>query len=153
MFKNTAKGFTLIEIVIVLVILISLASAFTFLGMRKLHESYRNAVEQVVSGIYQGIQNFYEDVGRYPNNLQELKQSTDPNWAGAYINYQLSGANQIDLAHGRIKVTYQKSFNGNTDCGYMNNRPAIIVRGYTDAQVQGLCKAVSGNTVYFVIPP
>lgn len=147
------KGFTLIEIVVVLILILTLVSAFSFLGMRKLKEGYDSAVRQVVVGLSQAIQNYYEDVGSYPDSLYDLEHSSNPNWAGAYITYKLNGNNEISLANGRIVVSYTKNFSGNTDCGSLSNRPAIKVQGYTDVEVEGLCKAVSGNTVYFVLPP
>ena len=141
------------ETIIVIIILLTVASALVFLGMRKLKQGYDSAVRQTVIGLSQAIQNYYEDVGGYPNTLYDLEHSSNPNWAGAYITYKLNGNNEIDLANGKIVISYTKNFSGNTDCGSLSNRPAIKVQGYTNVEVEGLCKAVSGNTVYFVLPP
>jgi prepilin-type N-terminal cleavage/methylation domain-containing protein len=147
------KGFTLIEVAIALVIVLLIISALTVVGGRKLFEGYQSAISNIVVGVYQGIQNYYRDVGSYPRTLQDLKKSTSPNWVGPYIQFPLKGNNLIELANGKIKISYTPSFSGRTDCGYMRNRPAIIVYSTHTPDIVGLCKSVTSNRTYYVLPP
>ena len=147
------KGFTLLEIVIALLVALLLLSAITIVGGRKLFEGYQSAISNIVVGVYQGIQNYYRDVGSYPRTLRDLKSPTSPNWVGPYIQFPLAGDNLIELAKGKVRVSYTPSFSGNTECGYMSNRPAIIVYSTQTPEVVGLCRAVGSNKTYYVIPP
>jgi prepilin-type N-terminal cleavage/methylation domain-containing protein len=150
------KGFTLVEVIIALIIILIVSSALGYKFLRQIHQGYQQTVEQTVANIAQAIQDYYEDTGKYPSRLLDLEQSSDPHWAGAYINYKLTGSNEIDLAGGRIKISYYSNFSGDTDCGYLSNRPAIVVLGgankYNKISVQGVCKATRGRDLYFVIP-
>ena len=149
-----SKGFTLLEIVVALLILVILLSSGVVLYNRYLKESYNNAVRDVVASLSQAIELYYQDTNQYPNSLDDLvKNPGITGWAGAYTNYPISN-NQLSLAKGRIVITYQKSVSGNTvNCGSVNNRPALILKNYNNPpEVEGLCVMKSGKDTYYIIP-
>jgi general secretion pathway protein G len=82
------KGFTLIEILIVVIIIGLIASlvAPNLIGRyeRSKEEIGKAQVEMLASGVL----SFKLDMDRYPVSLEELVKSTDAKWRGPYVSKQ-----------------------------------------------------------------
>lgn len=84
-FRKTALGFTLIELLIVMVILGLLASLVAPTMFSKVDSSKRNTAIAQMQMIATALDAFRLDVGRYPDNLSELRQSDRRGWDGPYL--------------------------------------------------------------------
>ena len=148
------RGFTLLEIVVALLIVITILSLGTTLYLRYIKSGYDSSIRNIISSLSQAIELYYRDTNQYPSRLEDLKYNPGVSgWAGAYTDYQITD-NQITLASGRITITYQKSVSGNTlNCGYVSNRPALILKNYANPpKIEGLCIMKQGSDTYYIIP-
>ena len=84
-FRKTTLGFTLIELLIVMVILGLLASLVAPTMFSKVDSSKRNTAVAQMQMIATALDAFRLDVGRYPDNLTELRQSDRRGWDGPYL--------------------------------------------------------------------
>ena len=151
---GSKKGFTLLEIVIAIIVLVVLMTVGISLYYAYIKQSYGNSIRNIISALTQAITLYYQDTNQYPSRLEDLEKNPGVNgWAGAYTNYPISN-NQIALANQRIVITYQKSVSGNTlNCGYVSNRPALILKNYADPpKVEGLCIMKKGSDTYYILP-
>ncbi len=67
------RGFTLIEVLVVLVIVMGLASIVTINVIRHQSESRVDTAKLQISVLEQALQSFYIDHGRYPTQAQGLQ--------------------------------------------------------------------------------
>ena len=67
-----SKGFTLVEVLVVVVIIGVLAAMIVPQFVGRSGEARRNAAQMQIGQIESAIQTFYLDYNRYPNNLEEL---------------------------------------------------------------------------------
>jgi len=79
------KGFTLIELLIVIVILGLLASMVAPNFFSKLSSSERGVAKAQLSAFSMALDTYRLDVGSYPENLLELRESQHPRWDGPYL--------------------------------------------------------------------
>jgi general secretion pathway protein G len=80
------KGFTLIEILIVVVIIGLIASLVAPNLLERFERSKEEIAKAQVEMLSSSIQAFILDVGRCPNSLIELVNSNDPLWRGPYLS-------------------------------------------------------------------
>lgn len=80
------RGFTLIEILIVVMIIGLIASLIAPNLLGKYEQSKEQIAKAQVEMLSSAVQSFIVDVGRCPNNLDELISSNDPNWRGPYLS-------------------------------------------------------------------
>jgi general secretion pathway protein G len=83
------RGFTLIELLIVIVILGLLGSLVAPDLFRNLDKSKQGAAKAQMQLLETSLDTYYLDVGEYPNNLSELRQSDKKGWSGPYLKKEL----------------------------------------------------------------
>jgi general secretion pathway protein G len=79
-------GFTLIEILIVVAIIGLIAALIGPNLMGRLERSKEEITKAQVEMLSSAVQAFMIDMRRYPNSLEELINSTDPQWRGPYLS-------------------------------------------------------------------
>jgi general secretion pathway protein G len=79
------RGFTLIELLIVIVILGLLLSLVAPTMFSKVSSSQRKTALAQMQMLSTSIDTYRLDLGDYPPNLAELRQSTRPGWDGPYL--------------------------------------------------------------------
>lgn len=84
--KRKKRGFTLIEILIVVVIIGLIASLIAPNIMGKYERSKEEIAKAQVEMLSSAVQSFIIDVGRCPTSLEELIKSNDPKWRGPYLS-------------------------------------------------------------------
>jgi general secretion pathway protein G len=82
------KGFTLIEILIVVIIIGLIASLVAPNLIGRYERSKEEIGKAQVEMLSSGVLSFKLDVDRYPVSLEELVKSTDPKWRGPYLSKQ-----------------------------------------------------------------
>jgi general secretion pathway protein G len=83
------KGFTLIELLIVMVIIGLLASLVAPKMFSKVESSKRGTASAQLEMLATALDAFRLDVGRYPDSLEELRQSDKRGWDGPYMPKEL----------------------------------------------------------------
>ncbi|MFA4916759.1 MAG: type II secretion system major pseudopilin GspG [Syntrophales bacterium] len=86
--KVGQNGFTLIEILIVVAIIGLIASLIAPNLIGRYERSKEEIAKAQIEMLSSGILSFKLDVGRYPETLEELLKSSDPNWRGPYLSKQ-----------------------------------------------------------------
>jgi general secretion pathway protein G len=84
-FSPAARGFTLIELLIVIVILGLLLSLVAPTMFSKVSSSQRKTAMAQMQMLATSLDTYRLDLGDYPPNLAELRQSTKPGWDGPYL--------------------------------------------------------------------
>lgn len=79
-------GFTLIEILIVVAIIGLIAALIGPNLMGRLERSKEEITKAQIEMLSSATQSFMLDMGRFPNTLDELVNSTDPKWRGPYLS-------------------------------------------------------------------
>lgn len=87
--RNNEKGFTLIEIIVVMVMIVLLASLVGPKLFPKLGKGKQSAAKAQISLIEQALDQFRLDVGRYPTTQEGLNALVMnpgvPKWEGSYL--------------------------------------------------------------------
>jgi len=83
--KSDSRGFTLIELMIVMVILGLLASFVAPKMFGKIGSSKQKTAQTQIEMFSTALDMYRLDVGNYPNSLDALRTSNDPNWQGPYL--------------------------------------------------------------------
>lgn len=89
--RNRRKGFTLMEVMLVLAILIIMASLATYSIMVFQRNAQADAAKLQISGLARGCEAYQLDVGSLPNQLQDLITRPGNNaqggskWRGPYL--------------------------------------------------------------------
>ena len=86
---HSKKGFTLIELLIVIVILGLLGSLVAPDLFKNLDKGKQGTAKAQMQLLETSLDTYYLDVGEYPNNLSELRQSEKKGWAGPYLKKDL----------------------------------------------------------------
>jgi general secretion pathway protein G len=86
--RNRQAGFTLIEILIVVMIIGLLASFVAPNLIGRYERSKEEIAKAQVEMLSSGVLSFKLDLNRYPTTLDELLKSTDPKWRGPYLSKQ-----------------------------------------------------------------
>ena len=86
--REHEKGFTLIEILIVVMIIGLLASFVAPNLIGRYERSKEEIAKAQVEMLSSGVLSFKLDLNRYPTSLEELNKSTDPKWRGPYLSKQ-----------------------------------------------------------------
>ena len=86
--KRRQGGFTLIEILIVVLIIGLLASFVAPNLIGRYERSKEEIAKAQVEMLSSGVLSFKLDLGRYPTTLDELLKSADPKWRGPYLSKQ-----------------------------------------------------------------
>jgi general secretion pathway protein G len=87
-FLSNEKGVTLIELIIVIIIMTTLALIIMPRFMGRTEEARRTAaVTDIQTGLGTAIDLYESDNGRYPVSLEELVSQPEnaPNWRGPYL--------------------------------------------------------------------
>lgn len=84
--QNNQRGFTLIEILIVVMIIGLIASLIAPNLLGRFERSKEEITKAQVEMLSSSVQSFILDVGRCPNSLIELITSDDPKWRGPYLS-------------------------------------------------------------------
>jgi len=92
--RRRRGGFTLLEVLLVLAILVILASAVTFSIVRMQKSGYQKAARLQISAYEQAAEAYHIDIGDYPPDLNSLQQAPpdlqDVNkWKGPYLKGQI----------------------------------------------------------------
>lgn len=83
--KQRISGFTLIELMIVIVILGLLASLVAPEMFGKVGSTQRKVAKTQMLALDTSLETFRLDVGDYPGDLSELRASNKPGWDGPYL--------------------------------------------------------------------
>ncbi len=83
--RKSVKGFTLIELMIVIVILGLLMSLVAPEMFGKVTSTQRKTAAAQMKMFDTALETFRLDVGDYPANLEELRRSDKRGWDGPYI--------------------------------------------------------------------
>ncbi|PWF63888.1 type II secretion system protein GspG [Shewanella sp. BC20] len=83
--SNFNQGFTLIELLIVMVILGLLASLVAPQMFSKVESSRRGTASAQMQMLATSLDAYRLDIGKYPDSLSELTQSTNKKWDGPYL--------------------------------------------------------------------
>ena len=85
--KLQKKRFTLIEVVIVIVILVTLASIATPMYMNYLRDANIGAAKSQIASFSTEVDKYYMDTKEYPSELQALIENVDglDKWKGPYL--------------------------------------------------------------------
>lgn len=86
--KHGQRGFTLIEILIVVIIIGLIASLVAPNLIGRYERSREEIAKAQVEMLSSGILSFKLDMNRYPTGFAELVKSTDPKWRGPYLSKQ-----------------------------------------------------------------
>ncbi|WP_022945996.1 type II secretion system major pseudopilin GspG [Pseudoalteromonas ruthenica] len=79
------SGFTMMELLIVIVILGLLGSLVAPKFFNKLSTAERGVAKTQMSAFETALDTYRLDLGTYPENLSELRQSDKPRWDGPYL--------------------------------------------------------------------
>ena len=91
--KHTDEGWTFMETLIVIAIVLILTSIVGFTGIQYLDRSRTAAARSQVDSFLLALESYYIDCGRYPTEEQGLEalwrkpsiEPVSPNWSGPYI--------------------------------------------------------------------
>jgi len=83
--KHGRSGFTLIEILIVVAIIGLIATLIAPNLIGRFEKSKEDIGRAQVEMLSSAVQSFMIDLGRFPNNLEELVNATDVKWRGPYL--------------------------------------------------------------------
>jgi len=83
--KRKEAGFTLLEILIVVTIIGLIASLIVPNIISRYEKSQEEIAKAQIEMLSSAIEAFRLDVGRYPNTLDELINSSEPKWRGPYL--------------------------------------------------------------------
>lgn len=72
MLKDTVKGFTLVELLLVLFLVALLASLVMPVATRSVDQAKESALKEDLKVLRKAIDNFYANTGHYPQNLNQL---------------------------------------------------------------------------------
>ena len=85
--RRTRHAFTLIELMIVLIILVSLAALVTPAFLKKAEKAKYQGAQVQVKLLANAVNDFFLDVGEYPKGLNDLVQSPGGDrWDGPYLD-------------------------------------------------------------------
>lgn len=79
------SAFTLVELLIVIVIIGLLGSLVAPEMFSKIGSSKQKTAKAQMQMLETSLDTYFLDVGEYPKNLSELKESNKPGWDGPYI--------------------------------------------------------------------
>ena len=79
------RGFTLIEILIVVIIIGLLASLVAPKLFTKVDKARINTAKAQIELLCSAIDTYRLDLGKFPSSLIELRVSTNPKWDGPYL--------------------------------------------------------------------
>lgn len=82
---RSARGFTLIEMLIVILIIGLVASLVGPALINRVAGAQVETAKAQMKGFSQALDIYRMDVGRYPDTLQSLVQSSGQNWNGPYL--------------------------------------------------------------------
>ena len=146
---RTARGFTLLELVVIIAVLGILAAAVTPTVMNEIMDTRVSATRSEAQGLYEamvGAPNsegtrfgFVGDIGRLPNSLAELAtqsglpsfatgniRSIGMGWRGPYINSGTSANDYQRDAFGRLYVLNSGQVRSYGPDGIANNTDDIV---------------------------
>ena len=85
--RNLSRNFTLVEIMVVVVILVMLASIATPLYFNHLKNSRIATAKTQIALLEQALADYRLDTGDYPDDLEALTENIENNskWSGPYI--------------------------------------------------------------------
>lgn len=79
------RGFTLIELLIVILIMGLLASLVAPAMFSKVDSSRRDTAATQMQMFETALDTYRLDIGKYPEKLEEIRESDEPNWDGPYL--------------------------------------------------------------------
>lgn len=88
------KGFTLLEVLLVLAILVILGSTVTFYFANTQRRANARAAQVQINALGQLLEQYHIDVGTYPEKLEDLRQvpanlADTTKWGGPYGNKEI----------------------------------------------------------------
>lgn len=86
--RRRRAGFTLMEVLLVLAILVILGSLVGIAFTRVQKDSYSKAAQVQINAFKSGLQLYFRDHGTYPQNLEDLRNAPGGDntmWKGPYL--------------------------------------------------------------------
>lgn len=83
--KKSIQGFTLIELLIVIVILGLLMSLVAPTMFSKVDSTKVKTAKAQMEMFRTALDTYYLDLNKYPNKLEDLRESNEPGWDGPYL--------------------------------------------------------------------
>ena len=84
-YRKKEKGFTLIEMLIVIIIIGLLASLVAPRLFTKVDKARIKTAKAQIELLSTAIDSYRLDLGKFPTTLEALRQSDDPKWEGPYL--------------------------------------------------------------------
>jgi len=82
--KKTDRGFTLIEMVVVIMLIAAIAAVIAGKVIQNKHRAEYNLAKTQLSSLAASIDQYQSDVGALPDSLQQLVSSSADGWLGPY---------------------------------------------------------------------
>ena len=82
--KKTDRGFTLIEMVVVIMLIAAIAAVIAGKVIQNKHRAEYNLAKTQLSSLAASIDQYQSDVGSLPDSLQQLVASGADGWLGPY---------------------------------------------------------------------
>ncbi|HAR67978.1 MAG TPA: type II secretion system protein GspG [Lentisphaeria bacterium] len=127
--KIQRRQFSLIELMVVIVIMGLVIGIIAPNIAAKMEWAKWDVARNECKIIYQAVESFYLDTGKYPGSLEDLMRSTGQGWRGPYLaegtdlkdpwnnNYQLrnNGSSVSVISHGSDKSPGGNEHKGDVD--------------------------------------
>ena len=84
--RREERGFTLIEMVVVIMLIAAIAAVVAGKVISNKHRAEYNLARQQLSSLAANIDQYQDDVGELPDSLEQLVHSDAENWTGPYAN-------------------------------------------------------------------
>ena len=155
--KQSRKGFTLVELLVVISIIAVLAALGGGAAVKALNKSRELAAQQAATSIVVGIQNFYDEYGTYPvtgTTSNDFDGRSDENVMNHLLGLDTSintkGIRFVSIKEGKGKkggIIYEGGGNTATLTDPWGEEYYVVMDGNFDEELQGPNDGSSNQTI------